>query len=251
MPKYSCAPPLAVRNPVTTLVEYENDAIALGHFAELVEELGKDRLQTHVGARRLQDDRGDVVVVLERPFERFYVVGGQNYHGAERLSRYAADSLGSSHEVVAPAVEVVLELDDLRLSGVGARHANGHHIGLGAGAMKADLLGAWDQLPDPVAPLHFEFGRAGEVGASGHLLLDRADDLRAGVSKNQRAVSREVVQDAVAVHIVLGRALSVSVVELERVLASRVVGHPVREEGAGRLVHFGGLGMELEEALFD
>ena len=216
-----------------------------------MKELGKDRLKSHVRARRFQDDRGDVVVVLERLLEGLYVVGRQHYHCAERLGGDAADSLGTGHEIVAPAVEVVLELYDFRLAGIGACHANRHHVGLGAGAVEAHLLGARDQFPDPVAPLHFEFGRAGEVCAPGHLLLDRADNFGAGVPQNQRPVTGEVVQDAVAVHVVLGRAFSVGVVELEWILASRVVGHPVREEGPGGLVHFCGLGVKLEEALFD
>ena len=71
------------------------------------------------------------------------------------------------------------------------------------------------------------------------------------MAQDERAVSWEVVQDAVAVHVVLGRALGVGVVELERVLATRVVSHSVREQGTGRFVHFGGLGMKFEEALFD
>ena len=179
MPKYSCAPPLETRKPVTHLVEYEDDAVTLGYFTKLMKELGQDRLKPHVRACGFEDDRGYVVVVLQGLLKGLNIVGGQHYHCAECLSRYAADSLGAGHEIVAPAVEVVLELDDLGFAGVGARHANGHHVGLGARTVESHLLGAWDQFPDPVAPLHFDLSRAGEVSASGHLLLDCADNLGA------------------------------------------------------------------------
>ena len=189
--------------------------------------------------------------VLEGLLEGFDVVGGQHYHGAERFGGDAADAVGACHQVVAPAVEVVLELDDLGLAGVGARHAYGHHVGLSAGAVEAHFFGGGDEFADPVSPFHFEFGGAGEVGAPGHLLLDSADHFGAGVAEYERAVPGEVVEDAVAVHVVLGGALGVGVVELEGVLAAGVVGDAVREEGAGGFVHLGGLGVEFVEALFD
>ena len=89
------------------------------------------------------------------------------------------------------------------------------------------------------------------MSAPGHLLLDRPDDFRARMTENKRTMPREVVQDTVAVHVVLGRALGVGVIELERVLAARVVRNAVREEGAGRFVHLCGLGVKFIEALFD
>ena len=75
-----------------------------------------------------------------------------------------------------------------------------------------------------------QLGRTGEVRAPDHLILDSFDDLRSGVAENERAVTREVVEDAVAVHVVLRRALGVGVVELERVLTPGVVGHAVRKD---------------------
>ena len=69
-----------------------------------------------------------------------------------------------------------------------------------------------------------------EVGASRHLLLDRLDDLQTRMAQNKRPVTGEVVQDAVAVHVVLGCSLSVRIVELEWVLPPGVVGNAVREQ---------------------
>ena len=223
------------------LVEDEDDAVALGDFAELVEELRLDGLESHVGARGFEDDGGYVVVAPEGALERLDVVGRQDYHGAERLFGDAADALGSGDEVVAPAVEVVVELDDLGLAGVGARHADRHHVGFGAGAVEADFFGAGYEFADPVGPLDFELGGAGEVCSARHLFLDGADDFGAGVSEDEGAVSREVVEDAVAVYVVLGGAFGVGVVELEGVLASGVVGYAVWEEVAGFFVHTGGV----------
>ena len=99
------------------------------------------------------------------------------------------------------------------------------------------------EFADPVGPLDFEFGGAGEVGSERHLFLDGADDFGARVSEDERAVSGEVVEDAVAVHVVLGGALGVGVVELEGVLSAGVVGDAAWEEAARLFVHTGGVGV--------
>ena len=67
-PKYSAAPPLAIRKPVLTSSKMSSDAELLRERAHLlVEALAReDRLG--VAEDRLDDDRGDVVAVaLEDP----------------------------------------------------------------------------------------------------------------------------------------------------------------------------------------
>ena len=64
-------------------------------------------------------------------------------------------------------------------------------------------------------------------------------------------MAREVVQDAIAVDVVLRWAFGVGVVELEGVLLAGVVGDSVGEDAAGPLVTLGGPGVKLVEPLLD
>src|SRR5258708_35633122 len=73
--------------------------------------------------------------------------------------------------VLMPAVEMPAHLDDDVFAGEGARHAQRHERGLGAGGDKLDLAAiaaTGDQLLDQLAPLNFQ-GVAGTVVAA---LLD-------------------------------------------------------------------------------
>src|SRR5260370_42367275 len=105
-----------------------------------------------------------------------------------------------------PAVEMPAHLDDDVFAREGARHAQRHERGLGAGGDELDLAagaGARDQLLDQLAPLDFQ-GVAGTVVAA---LLDLLGyglgDLRVAVAQNEGAVTAEEVDVLVAVHIPL------------------------------------------------
>ena len=234
--------------PGYDLIEDEYDTVALSHLAQLGEELGQDGLQTHVGAGGLKDDCRNVVVFLERLLEQFDVVRGKHDHRAKRLLWDAAESLRACDQIVTPAVEVVLELNDLGLTCIGAGHPDRHHVGFGAGAVEADLLRRRNKLSDPVAPLDLHLGRAGEVGAHGHLVLNGLNDLGARVAEYQCAVTWEVVEYAVAIHVILCRAFSVGVIELERVLAAGIVGYPVGKQSPGIVVQLSRLGVKVIES---
>ena len=213
--------------------------------------LGPDRVLAHVGAGRLEDDRGHVVVGAKGLFDKRDVVRLEDDHRAGGLVGDAAVA-GTVHDrVVVPAVEVLSELDDLRLARVGAHHPEGHHRGLRSGAVEPHLLRARHQLLYPARPLDL-LGRGGAVvRAPRHLLRDGLDDCGMRVAQQQRAVARPVVDQALPVEIELVRALRVGHVVRERRQVSGVVRDAVGEDIAGLRELFGAFRMQVDVALLD
>ena len=222
----------------------------LGHLPELFEEARCDRLLSHVGAGRFEDYPGHVATgdgLLDLPD----VVRFEDDDRVDHSIGHTAGSGPSGHGVVAPPVEVVLEANDLVAARVGSRHPHGHHVGLGAGAIEADFLGAWYELGHEFAPPDLDVGGGAPVGANGHLVLHGLHDGRMVVAENQRAVSGLVVDDLVAVNVVLDRALGVGDVVWEGGQVSRVVGNAVGEQVLGDLVPRQRFRVEVDVLLLD
>ena len=89
------------------------------------------------------------------------------------------------------------------------------------------------------------------MSADGHLVLHGLDDGGVIVAENQRAVSGLVVDDLVAVYVVLDRALGVSDVVRERGEVAGVVGDAVREQVLGDLVSRQRFRVEVDVLLLD
>ena len=115
-------------------------------------------MKAHVRAGRLEHQRRYVVPLGQGLFHQVDVVRRKDDHGLERLRGDAAEARSSGQRVVAPAVEMVVELDHLGLARIGARQPQGHHDGLGARALEADLLGARHELAHQFAPADLGIG---------------------------------------------------------------------------------------------
>ena len=115
------------------LVEDEDGAVLRGELAQPLEEPGLRQHRADVVRDRLEDDRGDVAVVLvERALDRVGVVERAHDRGRDDLGEHAAgervlgaDALGGRDHVhrdrVVPAVVAALELDHVAAAGRGAR----------------------------------------------------------------------------------------------------------------------------------
>ena len=114
----------------------------------------------------------------------------------------------AGHGVVVPAVVVGLPPDDFFLSGVGPGDAHGQHGGFSAGGHEADLVGAGDEVVDPLAPLQHRLHRGAKVGAQGRSLSQSVHHRRVGVTQKQRGRSQPEIYVLVAVHVPFSRPLA-------------------------------------------
>ena len=89
------------------------------------------------------------------------------------------------------------------------------------------------------------------MGADGHLVLHSLDDSGMVVAENQRTVPGLVVDDPVAVNVVLDGALGVGDVVRERGEIAGVVGDAVGEQVLGDLVPRQRFGVEIDVLLLD
>ena len=215
------------------------------------DELGGDGVVAHVGAGRLQDDRCHVVVLGQGLLHQRYVVGRQHDHRAEGLIRDAPEHRVAGHGVVVPSMEVVHELDDLRLARVGPHQSERHEGRLGARALEAHLLDAGHEVDHRLPPPYLQVRRRAEVRSHGHLSGDRLDDVGMGVAQDQRAVAGVVVDQPVAVHVPLVRPKPVGGIDRERLEAAGVVGHTVGKQAPGRRVPLGRPRMHVDVLLLD
>ena len=194
--------------------------------------------------RGFQDDGRDVGVALHGLLHGVQVSGGHDDHAAPGLGGYAGrGTVGSGHGVVVPAVEVVLQLDDLVAPGVGPGQPHRHQRGLGAAAVEPHPLDGRHQVHDRPGPAHLLVGARPQVRAAADLLGDRVRDGRVRVPQDQRAVPRNVVDVFVAVHVPLARPLPVGDVQRERLGVAIVVGHAAGEDAHGLPVTLGRPGM--------
>src|SRR5215472_418769 len=103
------------------LIEDQDHTVLTGQFAQAGQEVRVDRQLCAVRAGRLDDRGGDVAVRLEQAGEAFGIVllGQQQAaaHTRQYTRRRAAVEVArvARGHVVVPAVEVVLEADQLRL----------------------------------------------------------------------------------------------------------------------------------------
>ena len=145
---------------VDHLVEDQQHAVLGGQPAQRVEEIGVDRQAAAIGAGRLDDRGGDLaVVLLQQPRQhRLVVLVAQQHvagHRIEHAGRRGAVEMArmAGGHVVVPAVEMIVEADDLGLAAEGAGEPHRHQRRLGAGAGEAHPLGGRDQPLDQLGPV--------------------------------------------------------------------------------------------------
>ena len=177
----------------------------------LSQRLEKTRLGRNQPLKGLDDHAGDLVGIFrdELPCERG-VVEGRHQHAVAHGFRDARRIGNRTWEIFEPpwdkahqrfarhAVVAALELQDLLAAGMGAGETHGVHVGLGAGADIAQLLGAGDRIADRFGELDSGGVRGEECHALAQLRLDHLDDLGISVAQQHRARADEKVDIFVA-----------------------------------------------------
>ncbi len=178
---------------------------------DLAQELLALQQQAVVGGQRLDDQRRDALAVqLEDPgHARFVIergderVGGHRFRNARAVGRRHLGKAGAcfhEHGVHVPVI-AAFELEHLRATRGGARHAQRRHHGLGAGIDEADLLDPAQARGDQFRQLQ----RACLRGAVAPAARDRIERCRAHlgilVAEEQRPPGHAEVDVGVAVDI--------------------------------------------------
>ena len=183
-----------------------------------------------MGARRLQDEGGDIVVAVEGVLHRPQVAGRHNHHRPHAGVGYARrGAVGAGHGVVVPAVEVVLQLNDLVLAGIGAGQTHRHQRRFRAGTVEAHLLDGGHQRLDGLRPSQFLVGGSAQVGAALYLTRNGFGDGGMRMAQQQRPVARDVVDVFIAVHVPLARPFAVGHKQRKGRGVARIVGHAAGE----------------------
>ena len=156
---------------------------------------GGDRLRVR---RKCGFDGGEIVV---RQRER---EPGDLFGNAGRAGNAEGRNAGAGfdQQPVGVAVIAALEFDDDLAAGRGARHANGRHGGLGAGADKAHSFDGRIAGADALGEIGLGGGGRAKAGRVARRALDRLDDGRKRVAQNHRAPGAEVVDVSIAVGVV-------------------------------------------------
>ena len=126
--------------------------------------------------------------------------------------------------MIVPAVEMIVEADQLGLSGKGAGETDRHQRCLGARAGKAHPLGGRDQCLDPLGPFDLQLVTGAVVGAAVELGVHRRHDLGMAMPEQQRAVPAKIIDIATAVDIPFARAPGPGDVEPVGLDVARIMG---------------------------
>ena len=195
------------------LVENQQHTVLAGQLAQAGQKRGIDRQPRAMRPGRLQDRRGNIVMALQEPRQPLGVVllgqehaAGNAWQDAGRRRAVEMARIARGH-VVVPAVEMVLEADDLVLAGKGAGEAQRHQRRLGARRGEPHPLGRGDEPHDPFGPFDLGLVAGAEMGPALDLLMHRLDHLRVAMAEQQRAVPAEIIDIAMPVDIPFARAL--------------------------------------------
>ena len=104
---------------------------------------------------------------------------------------------------------MAFELDDLFLAGVGAGRLDRVHIRLGAGAFKADTLGAGNDVDQLFAKTRQRLRGRGVMRTKRQLRRHGIVEFFVRVAKDHRAEAAHVVDIHIAVDVIKARALGV------------------------------------------
>src|SRR6266542_2470222 len=193
-------------------VENQDGVVPAGGIAQAREDIFAERRGPPRGPRRLENNRGELAFreyvanegnVVLRDADRISERRGWD---AGRLRRIRLSGARADH-IVVPAVEVLVELEELIAPGVGAGEPDSHQGGLGAGAGKPHFLGARHKLLDALPPLEFQTVVGSVMRALRRLFDNRPCDFRMCVAEEQCAVAHDIVDVLVSVYIPLAAAL--------------------------------------------
>ena len=237
--------------PGDHLIENQHHAVLVAQLSQSGQVLRhvKRKLPV-VSARGFQDDCGDVAVPLHGLLDGVQVAGRYYHHTAPGLcGDPGRRAVRAGHGVVVPPVEVILQLDDLVAPGVRPRQAHRHQRGFGAAAVESHSFHGRHQVHYGPGPAQLLIGARAQVGSPADLFRNGIRDGRMGVPQEQRAVTGNVVDVLVPVHVPLPRPLSVSNVQREGFCVSVVVSDTSRKYAHGVTITFGGAGV-IGDVLF-
>ncbi len=106
------------------------------------------------------------------------------------------------------AVVTAFEFNDFVAARVGAGNADRCHDRLCSGVDKADFVQGRDRFFQHFCELHFIRGRRAEQNAVVGCFFNGSSNMRMGKAGNDRAVCRQIINVAVAVHVIKVRAFS-------------------------------------------
>jgi hypothetical protein len=185
------------------LVEDGDGAVPVAEREDLFEETRLGRDDPHVADHGLQDDGGDRVPARsEESAERGDVVvregqrvGGGGHGDACRVgdAERRCARAGLHKEEVGVAVVAALELHDGVAPGEAAGNAESGHRGLGAARDGAEHLDGRVEARDLLGEADLELRRSAEGGAVDGCGGDGANDVRVGVTEDERPPRADVV----------------------------------------------------------
>ncbi len=202
------AAPGSIAEAGDDLVEDQDDVVALGERAQLLQVAGDGRRGARLSARGLEDHRRHVAS-LEQSLDRLDIVGRgeqeliEDLHGHSGRHGHVEGRVHRRHHAVMPAVEMAVELHHLRMPRIRARNAQGEVRRLGARHGEAHHLRGGHELADELGPADFQLVAGTEVRAPRRLLLNGLDHGRVAVTEEERAVTHPVVHVFVTVHVPL------------------------------------------------
>ena len=156
-------------------------------------------------ARRLQDQRGDIVVGRQQIRDTSGIVRRDDKRVLNHPRRNAGRAARRERNLVVPSVKMARETDYLALAGESARKAERQVRGLGSGSRKAHLRGGRNHLLHQFRPLDFERMRCPIVRAFSHLGRDGIHHQGMIVTEDERTVPSQIVHVLVAVHVPFAR----------------------------------------------
>ena len=223
-------------------VEDQKHAMPCGHFAQAPQSFPGRRDLSKCRSGRLENQRRDVVARSEPVLHLLEVIRRGHQSVLHDSGNDTGRAAGRKANMVMPAMEVPGEAYDLALAGECARHAQREVRGLRAGHRETHPLCGWDHLLNQFGPLHFQCVAGAVMYALRGLRRDRFHDCRLTVTKDQRAVSAEIIDVLVAVHIPFARARGPLHIDRVRLQEAADVGNAVRQQRFGPVVQGSGTG---------
>ena len=193
--------------------------------------LGREGEPAEAGARRLEDEGGDVAGAERRGDH----LGRERGEDQDRLADRAGHPGGQQGRArgaqpgdhrVAPSVEVLRDLGDDVPPGRRPREPEREHGRLGPRRGEAHPVDRGDGGGDPLGPLDLEAAPGAEVSALVELAVDRLDDRGVGVAEEEGAVAHGVVDQLTPVDEPLPRPPGPLDVDRRTVRAGHVGGPP-------------------------
>ena len=223
-------------------IKDEHDATTCCCLPEMLEKgrIGRDRVI--VRAPGFSNDGRNIIRAVQRLRQGCRVIKGDKHDRALHFlgdtgrHRHVIRGDDSAHDVIVPAMEMALKLDDFTFASVGACGAQCQKGGFSARAGEFDRLRARHQVHDQTGPVDFESRTPAGVRTACHLLTYGLDDSRVRMPQQHGTVPHPVIDVAIAIHIPLVRAHTAVHVEWKGIEGPCHMRHATRQERLRLLV---------------